>query len=504
MTEWYHDKYISVTGYCYANGNLLTDKGLADYFCITNTDALLERLRSANGIFSFIIDTPDFKAASIGDARIYPVYYKEGTDGLQISNDFRKLLSKNDKSSDFAVRFYKASSYAPAGFTLIEGIRQVKPFHLLVCSNNSTSEHCYKTYLHLKEEEHSLTESHIMEIIDNAFKRAIDSVKGKQIVIPLSGGYDSRLIACMMRLNGYENVICYTIGTKESRECATAFKVAEQLGYRIYLINPADANAKELFSTSEFRQYSSFVGGLTNFLWLYEFYAIKKLKSLGVLEDDAVFMPGHLGDFLSGSQLHKSLISSDSTAGTLSNAILFDSFIYNHNKATKNYVSKFFSNAIDNGYSEISAFQWFTLTHRLTHCINNAARAYLFFGYDVRLPFWDRELLDAFLSLPFTDLKNCSLYRKTLTDKVFNPLQVNFANDLPSVETLRLQHFKNRIKRLIPSSLIVLLPLKHDITGEWLLAKELVKEFPEIKGRSTNELLLKWYLKKNFFVFLQI
>ncbi|MCQ2350843.1 MAG: asparagine synthase C-terminal domain-containing protein [Paludibacteraceae bacterium] len=494
MTKWYHDKYISVTGYCYANGNLLTDKGLADYFCITDTDILLEKLRTANGIFSFIIDTPDFKATSVGDTRIYPVYYKEDTDGLQISNDFRNLLSKSDKLSDFAVQFYKASSFTPAGLTLIDGIKQVKPFHLLVRSNNNTSEFCYKTYLHLAEEEQSMTECQIMKIIDNAFKRTIDSVNGRQIVIPLSGGYDSRLIACMMKLNGYENVICYTIGAKESQECSTAFKVAKQLGFRIYLINPADADAKELFSTSEFRQYSSFTGGLTNFLWLYEFFAIKKLKSLGVLEDGAVFIPGHSGDFLAGSQLYKSRLTDSSSSQSFCKAILDDRFIYGHNRITDNYVFNQISENISAGYTSISSFNWFTMTHLLTHCINNAARAYLFFDYDVRLPFWDRELLDAFLSLPFTDLKNCSLYRKTLTDNVFNPLQVNFASDLPSVGTLRLQHFKNRIKKLIPSSLTSLLPLKHDITGEWLLAKELVKEFSEIKGCSTNELLLKWYL----------
>ena len=46
-------------------------------------------------------------------------------------------------------------------------------------------------------------------------KKLSKSCEGKQIAIPLSGGYDSRLIASGLHKIGFKNVICFSYGLKK-------------------------------------------------------------------------------------------------------------------------------------------------------------------------------------------------------------------------------------------------------------------------------------------------
>ena len=45
-------------------------------------------------------------------------------------------------------------------------------------------------------------------------KRIGESCKDRQILIPLSGGYDSRLIASGLKKIGVNNVVCFSYGQK--------------------------------------------------------------------------------------------------------------------------------------------------------------------------------------------------------------------------------------------------------------------------------------------------
>jgi len=79
-------------------------------------------------------------------------------------------------------------------------------------------------------------------IYKNVFSRLIESVQGRTIVIPLSGGYDSRSSAAILKKLGYGNVICFTYGRPESFEVQTSEKVAKDLGYKWCFINYAYKN----------------------------------------------------------------------------------------------------------------------------------------------------------------------------------------------------------------------------------------------------------------------
>ena len=70
------------------------------------------------------------------------------------------------------------------------------------------------------------------QILLEAFERFIETLRGRQVVVALSGGVDSRLVAAILKHFKYDNVLCFTYGVIGNREAQGARKAAELLGYR--------------------------------------------------------------------------------------------------------------------------------------------------------------------------------------------------------------------------------------------------------------------------------
>ena len=79
------------------------------------------------------------------------------------------------------------------------------------------------------------------------FKETLRRVGDKQIVIPLSAGNDSRLVASCLKFLGAENVLCYSYGNRNSFEVKTAEKVAFKLGFKWHFIPLNHKNEKNFF-----------------------------------------------------------------------------------------------------------------------------------------------------------------------------------------------------------------------------------------------------------------
>lgn len=491
--HWLSNDGIYVKGYCHTNSKVIDGDSLLKYFSVDTTKDLEQRLKDANGIFAVIINTPQLKAAAIDGTRLYPLHYTLSNGELTITDQPDNILCQENTLNEQGIQDYLTSSFTLAGETLINEISQIKPFHYITYNNKTLQEREYKNFLFKKSDEQSLSEEQLAQTIRQAFTRVMESIRGRQVVVPLSGGYDSRLIATLLYQTGYKNVICYTLGDAESDECTTAIKVCKQFGYKIYQINSTTSQFTNFTQTAEYEQYYRFIGGLSNFTWLFEVPAILTLKREGVLEPNAVFMPGHSGDFLAGSQMYKSLLSDNSSIDAYISAIMNERFIYGYNPNTQKKVKECLLTTINEGYTPMSSFHWFMMQNLLSGSVNNAARVYEFFGYDVRLLYWDIPLMQSMLSLPFSDLYKCNLYRKCLEHHFFKPANVDYEASITPESILKRQKIKNRLRKFIPQRL---LKFKPDGVGEWALAKPLMDENPNIQAHTVNQFLLKWYLQK--------
>ena len=131
--NWFSDSFIYVRGYCFDScGELLTGNKLLEYFSNASDETMFQkRLSDANGIFSVVINKPDFKAIAIDGSRIYPLYYSTGESTI-ITDDPHQLLNKSSNLDNQSVEEYLCSGAVFAGKTLVKGVMEVKPSHYIV------------------------------------------------------------------------------------------------------------------------------------------------------------------------------------------------------------------------------------------------------------------------------------------------------------------------------------------------------------------------------------
>ena len=481
------------------DGTMLSGKSLAIHMDVGREDVWALRLRELNGLFAVVRNADGFCAAAIDNSRLFPLYYRRGDDGVTaVADDAYSLLSHGDVLDGLGLAQYEASGCTFDGHTLVDGVRQIRP-GCYVTDQGSDIE--YYSYGVMAQDARTLSFAAFDSLLGRVFGRLAQSVGGRQIVVPLSGGQDSRLVLCRLKKLGLRNVVTYTVGGASSAEVARARAVATVLGFEWYGVEITEGDADEFASTDEFLPYCRFIGGLVNFLWLYDYVAVAKLKALGVLRPDAVFLPGHSADFNAGSHMRKGVVKEASPERYVRSAILHDIFEYDHEAGKAPKVLDVFDRGLNCGFAPWSAFQNFEFKTRLPNNINNSARVYEFYGYGVRLPFWDAEFLEAFRHMPFAQLADCRFYDSYVREAEFRKMGVDFGPDPPSAAYFLMGKFRKRVKASLPSWLTRPGAMRQDDVGEHMLCAPL-REDLLVCGRyssghvprSANEVMKDWYL----------
>ncbi|HCS86940.1 MAG TPA: hypothetical protein DIW30_00385 [Bacteroidales bacterium] len=490
-------------GYAYTDeGEFVSGGALAKLFMTKTEEELVRRLAECNGQFSVIVSNEMISLAAVSPSRLYPLYYRIAGERLMVSDNPYSLYQNGDKESEEAVWEYDASGAPFSGKTLVRDVLQISPGHYL---RENGAQVAYFHYEVKYKDLRTPTYEETRKTVEDVFARIIQSCEGRQVVVPLSGGNDSRFILCMLRKAGYENVLCYTVGRLDSKECETAENVAKQLHYPIYHIDPTQAECLAMIhiSKTSFTDYVRYVGNWGNWVWLFEYVALRWLQNRGLLSQNAIFIPGHSADSSAGSHLQKACVSENCQVEEMVSDILYDSFEYGH-KNVKQQVERYLQGHLKKDVTPWSVYQAFIFENRQAHNILNSSRVYIYFGYDIRLPYWDRKFLDIFRYLPYEGLRDCSFYRDFIRRYTFVPMGVDYAVPCGKrcVSYYFVQKIKNRLKGLLPKSIVMRCRQKaNDELGERALAeplwKELIREglyMHRYESVSANEIMKDWYL----------
>ena len=142
------------------------------------------------------------------------------------------------------------------------------------------------------------------------FERLVKSVNQRQIVLPLSGGYDSRLIAVMLARLGYDNVVCFSYGKPGNWESEISRRVAEKLGYKWLFVPYSRRKWRTSFQSEERLAYTRRASALCSPAVLQDWLAVRELTDHKLLSQDAIFVPGHTNDFITGGHIPAELAHS--------------------------------------------------------------------------------------------------------------------------------------------------------------------------------------------------
>ncbi|WP_177428336.1 asparagine synthase-related protein, partial [Candidatus Venteria ishoeyi] len=297
-------------------------------------------------------------------------------------------------------------------------------------------------------------EEQLSEEINENFKKYSDYLKDKAILLPLTAGYDSRLLACLLKEANHKNVICATWGRINNSEVETAKRVANNLGFEHVFVEYNSELISGCTKENEFLSYMDFSGHVSSMPFLQDYFAVKYLMENKIISKETVVLPGHSGDFFAGSHLDFEMENSEKKE-LLSRIIeKYGSTLSIGSKEKGDIIndidSSFFNNEIKDGWRN---FEKWDFVDRQGKFISNSNQIYSFFGIQFLMPLFDNAFISFFEELPFHQKINTRLYNTTLENYYFKPNCVDFDLKSKLSKKQKFAGMKKGVLKIAPSIL---------------------------------------------------
>ncbi len=418
---------VFVTGWAATGNTILSGEPLARHIAsnIDSSQPFHEILHALNGNFAVVFDSPDVIHLGVDGVRSIPLFYRQEGTTLLVSDDIRQLHRDDDAIDEESLIEFATAGYVTGSHTLFSAIAGLQSGECVSWFPSENRPRVQRYYRYLCSYDADASVEELCEAFDEAlitaFKRVIETLNGQQVVVPLSGGLDSRLVAAMLKRCGYDSVVCLCYGMANSCEAVRSRTVAESLGYRWVHTPYSGGLWRNVLRSSEMRQYWSFSANGVSVPHCDEWPALHLLREKAEIADDAIFIPGHTGDFICGSHLkyvfdprwhdaphvfdeamikkHYSLWENLVTIDSIRNVIR-----YRLHDALGD-----FPNETDEDLAR--TYEYWEWQERQAKFIINSVRVYEFFGYSWRIPLWDYDIMEFWKSIPIALKMDKYLYR---------------------------------------------------------------------------------------------
>ncbi len=512
---WHSKNGCYVRGFIHTPENqFLWGESLAHYFLQANDySGFIRLLTEADGMFSVIMLREGRAFMASDRIRTFPLFYAvSGQDGI-LSDAVDKIHEiKGDwKLNPTTAIEFQATGYVTGRETLSEDVFQVQAGEALLFEPDRIQQRLYTTYQTNQADHHSFDDllKSLEGMTGKVFKRLVASLQGRTAVIALSGGYDSRFIAAMLKRSGYRKVICFTYGREGNPDMIISERVADRLGFQWIPVVYTENMVEGYLQDDAFYDYVRYTSNWVSMFFMQEYFAIRYLKEKQLVPEDSVFIPGHSADFFAGSQFIKHGITArDETTKQIGKRIW--DIKYNlckppHDirkvmmaRICKSLLEK---NFLDDARSW-SVYEDWDLKEKLAKFIVNSCNIYAWFGYEYRLPFYDVAFQEFFRDVPYKFKLNKKLYDTFLVNGLFKEYNLNQENEIqPEARIQRLAELKRKLKKLIPEALLPSLPSRQDPIFYYEITRVLREDLAKkgisinIRGKSYNSLIVQWYIE---------
>jgi asparagine synthase (glutamine-hydrolysing) len=501
--NWARDKNVSSTGFAIKEGTFVTGKeflaliagNIADFY------QFVSFCKNLNGQFSLVVKTGNEIWLHAGHSWSYPLFYRSEGSELKVSDKPECLLPDEIKTLQIppeAASYFNLFGVTPAAFTLERSIKVVRPGETIAINLTSGEINSIRQGMP-RETSSGLTSGELAVLLRENFARYAELLKNRQVLLPLTRGYDSRLLACLLKESGHKNVLCATWGREGNPESETARRIAETLGYR-YIFVPYTAEVIKNFpADAEFQRYAAFAGHLTSMPFLLDYFAVKYLKEQKMIGEETIVMPGHPGDFLRGSHLYASL--NNDSPSQVANTIIeaFGNSLPVSACQKKQIADMVLKQVFNEEAGNRRNFDLWDFEERQCKFIGNSTQVYHFFDIPCLVPLFGKELLNAMLSLPFHQRLYATLYNHTLESEIFPSHGVGFDLKLKERGWIQPSPIKKLLIRYAPYAVRKWYYPLADHVFYREITSELIKSLPArykhpLKSHYYNGYLVQWYL----------
>ncbi|GAB1468190.1 asparagine synthetase B [Candidatus Cloacimonadota bacterium] len=414
---WHAVNGFHVAGYLHAqDGNYYEGQQLATYFSTAHDEPSFRTLlNDANGCFGCICELGGTLYASVDIARSFPLFYALIGSELAISDNVNHIeaLSPsilNSSPRDITAEFL-LTGFVTGSDTLHPKIKQIRSGSYIKWKQGTEpSAIQYYRYTH-KESDYQDAEAYLAKLDEVHLamaQRLVTSLQGRTAILPLSGGYDSRLIAWLLKRVSYPKVFCFSYGTPHNEESAISQAVAKKLGWDWRFIPYSRNSWFKSYQSEQRKAYYHYAVNATSSPIIQDWLAVKSLHDKHIFPEDGVIIPGHSGDFVEGLYIPKSYASGqDVTDADVIEQIMQQYYRYwawDRDKYCNAFAKRIrasvplqYAMSAADGASAFEEWDW--AEHQAKFTVNSL-KLYEFFGYTWRIPLWDRELMDFWSSVP--------------------------------------------------------------------------------------------------------
>jgi len=503
--KWKSTANCYFKGYLFDNKVLKSEQNIFEELQQINTQLDFEQwIKQNNGCFSVIIIKNNDIFAAVDYTRTFPLFYALENSELVITDEPISVFGKKKSVNKLASRELESAAYITEFKTMFNGVYQLQAGEYLSFVNNSLQKSFYTNFLSENIDFSSFNnlQAKLITKLNDVFERLVNSLQGCQAVVPLSGGYDSRLIVLMLKKMGHSNIYTFTYGKKNNVELENSRKTAKILEVPWKFIEYNTNLIGDFVHDDVFKAYYKFASKGISMFYMQDYFAVKYLYDNKLIDDNAVFIPGHSGDFLAGSHLDGS-ISEHTAKSKMIDEIYAKTYSQNNHKNYKKQFVEIVKNYVNNIPNKVFAYsvmESWDLRERQAKFIVNSANVFDYFGFEYRLPFWDKELVDFFKSVPYNFKLHKILYDKTLVEFYFAPNKLQFKTELQASKfDFIKQRLKQKIKSLLPKKLKQYYLQKNDWMAYALITEKLLEDLKQrnipyrFKADNYNSIISKWY-----------
>ena len=410
---------------------------------------LKDFLNQLNGFFAIVIQRDNSIFAAVDRVRSMPLFYGQIDEQVFLSDDAEWVRQNvGDLELNLTAREeFLWAGYVTGSETLFLHVNQIQAGEFLRISLNKNGlylqRHRYYQYSHT-EPDRKVNEDTLIDelsaVSEKIVRRLIEYANGRQIVVPLSSGYDSRLIVSLLRRLKYENVLTFSYGAPGNYESAVSQSVAKALNYPWEFVRYSNTTWRSCWKTEERKEYQWWASNWTSLPVFQDWPAVWQLKKAEKLEYNAVFAPGHSADLLAGSRSIGFPHLYDSNEMDIEQ-VIYSIIKFNYSLQTLSEQNKLLIKekilgnfAVPDHKNKASAFEAWDIQERQAKFIINSDRVYEFWGYDWYLPFWEKDFIDFWQKIPLYLKKNENLYIR-MVQKTFKK-ECNFTAAIDHIEKI--------------------------------------------------------------------
>ena len=420
--SWSSTTGIMARGTAFKKNLKLDANALCNYILnAQNLDHLINKCKVLNGFYSFIFKLDNKLFIAVDQCRSIPLFYALNKDMLLISDDAFWIKNKIGKTHThhIAEEEFLLLGYVTGPDTICKEIKQVQPGEIVCFDFTSkavdVNKSRYARYAH--NYDHTLNRDSITlkfdHILNKITQRMIEYANGRQILLPLSGGLDSRLLALQLKLSKYDNVATFTYGNIHSEESIISNAIAKGLDFPWFFVPYSIESWKLWYNTSEFHDYKISAFQLSSCVHIQDFPAVWELKKYHQISENAVVMPGICADLQAGSmstaRRRNLYLSEGVDLEYVIKSIIDHHYILFDWSKHRNELYPKFKERVKKFIGDTSIFPDAASIFESQFCdgkvakfLINSVRAYEYWGLDWWLPYWDRDFISFWESVPLS------------------------------------------------------------------------------------------------------